>query len=136
MYIKKFLRRGISVLAAASLFCAVSAFPLNAAGAGISKVEKTYDIAVVFDNSGSMYADGSKAWCRAKYAMEIFASMLDYKGGDRLTVYPMWEVTTDGSRPETGGSYAPFEITSLSDVDKISDLYTVHPSNTPLAPIK
>ncbi len=136
MYIKKFLRQGISVLAAAALFCAVSAFPLNAAGAGISKVEKTYDIAVVFDNSGSMYADGSKAWCRAKYAMEIFASMLDYKGGDRLTVYPMWEVTTDGSRPETGGSYAPFEITSLSDVDKISDLYTVHPSNTPLAPVR
>lgn len=109
-----------------------SAFPLIGNAASVTKVEKSYDIAVVFDNSGSMYQN--QGWCRAKYAMEIFASMLNYNR-DKLHIFPMWEVTTDGSQPSSGGSYKPIEIKSEQDIDKISNLYTVHPDNTPFAPI-
>lgn len=111
---------------------------MTAYAENVTKIEKNYDIAVVFDNSGSMYKPDnkgdSKAWCRAKYAMEIFASMLNYDK-DKLHIFPMWEVTTDGSQPSLGGSYAPIEIKSKKDIDKISNLYTVRPSNTPFAPI-
>lgn len=106
----------------------------NARAASTSKRKKSYDIAVVFDNSGSMY--NNEAWCRAKYAMEIFASMLDYESGEnRLNIFPMWEVTTDGSTPDSGGSYAAFSVTSKEDINKISNLFTVRPSNTPFEPI-
>lgn len=107
-------------------------FPLTTSAATITKTEKSYDIAVVFDNSGSMYQN--QGWCRAKYAMEIFASMLNYEK-DRLHIFPMWEVTTDGSQPNSGGSYSMIEIKDKKDIDKISNLYTVNPSNTPFAPI-
>lgn len=108
------------------------AIPANAKTT-TSKVEKSYEIAVVFDNSGSMYTNQS--WCRAKYAMEIFASMLNYDNGDKLRIYPMWEVTTDGSKPSSGGSYAAIEINNKKDIDKISNLFTVNPSDTPFAPV-
>ncbi len=107
--------------------------PLTASAAKVTKTEKSYDIAVVFDNSGSMY-NNSEGWCRAKYAMEIFASMLNYDK-DKLNIFPMWEVTTDGSTPATGGSYAPISIKNESEIDKISNLYTVNPGGTPFAPI-
>lgn len=109
-----------------------NAIKVNAAE--VTKDEKVYEIAVVFDNSGSMY-NSSKSWCRAKYAMEIFASMMNYDNGDKLKIFPMWEVTTDGSTPQSGGSYKAIEINSKKDIDKISNLYTVNPSNTPFAPI-
>ncbi len=108
--------------------------PLTANAA--KKTEKSYEIAVVFDNSGSMYVDNSKmAWCRAKYAMEIFASMLNYDNGDKLWIFPMWEVT-DGV-PQNGdkGSYNAISITKKDEIDKITNLYTTNPSGTPLAPI-
>ena len=99
----------------------------------ITKAETTYEIAVAFDNSGSMY--NTAAWCRAKYAMEIFASMLDYDKGDRLVVFPMWEVLTDGTK--TGnGSYQPIMVTSKNDIDKIHNLFTVDAGETPFAPVR
>lgn len=107
--------------------------PLTASAATVTKTEKSYDIAVVFDNSGSMYSN-SMGWCRAKYAMEIFASMLNYDK-DKLSIFPMWEVTWDGSMPTTGGSFAPISIKNESEIDKISNLYTVNPGGTPFAPI-
>lgn len=126
----------LMLLMVVSVFCTI---PFTASAATITTSAKSYDIAVVFDNSGSMYQPDSKgdskAWCRAKYAMEIFASMLNYENGDRLRIYPMWEVTTDGSQPDSGGSYAAIEIKSKADIDKISKLYTVHPNNTPFAPV-
>lgn len=106
--------------------------PLVGSAVEVTKTEKSYDIAVVFDNSGSMYDDES--WCRAKYAMEIFASMIDYKK-DKLHIFPMWGVTTDGSKPSSGGSYSAIEIKSKEDIDKISKMYTVSPSGTPFAPV-
>lgn len=91
-----------------------SFFPFSAEAREIRKKQRSYEIAVVFDNSGSMYE--GMAWCRAKYAMEIFASMLSYENGDKLRIFPMWGVTVDGSMPENGGSYAPVEINSKDDI--------------------
>ncbi len=107
--------------------------------------EENYEIAVVFDNSGSMYlGNNSQAWCRAKYAMEIFASMLNYNEkngvpGDKLSVFPMWEVTTDGTTPAYGagvGSTDPIIVTSLSDIDKIHNLYTIRALGTPYSTVE
>ena len=39
-----------------------------------SKAGSTRTIAIVFDNSGSMYQKERMEWCRATYAMEVFAS--------------------------------------------------------------
>ena len=106
----------------------------SAQAANYSKVEKSYDIAVVFDNSGSMY--NNEAWCRAKYAMEIFASMLNYDKGDKLKIFTMWGIATDGSKPGqyTNGSFSA-DIGSSADIDKISNLYTIIPGGTPFAPV-
>ena len=119
----------LMLLMVMSVFCTI---PLTASAATVTKSEKNYDIAVVFDNSGSMYKN--QGWCRAKYAMEIFASMLNYDK-DKLHIFPMWEVMIDGSQPSSGGSYAAFDVKSKKDIDNISNLYTVRPSNTPFAPI-
>lgn len=104
------------------------------AGSVVTKEEKTYEIAVVYDNSGSMYSKGKDSWCKAKYAMEIFANMLNYPAGDVLKIYPMWDVTTDGEK--TGGSHDPIVIGSSADIVKIHDMYTVKAEETPLAPVK
>ena len=127
-------KKWLCLLLAVMVFsgCLTSAFVADAAV--VTKKNKTYDIAVVFDNSGSMYRDQS--WCRAKYAMEIFASMLNYGSGDVLKIFTMWEITKDGSEPESGGSFEGFEITSAQDMDQITKLYTVNPSNTPFEPIQ
>jgi hypothetical protein len=34
-----------------------------------AKADSSRAIAIVFDNSGSMYDAGDQAWCRATYAM-------------------------------------------------------------------
>ena len=131
----------------------VMSLPGNVLAAGtktstISKKQKVYDIAVVYDNSLSMYhtfkgntpVGPNKAWSRAKYAMEIFASMLDYEAGDRLTIFPMAKVVTDGSKPladspEDDDKIQPIKIEDPKDIDKISKMWTIHPKDTPLAPI-
>lgn len=113
------------------LFSAVG--QVGAATTVTTKFVKSYEIAVVFDNSGSMYTN--EAWCRAKYAMEIFASMLDYGNGDKLKVFPMWDVKTDGSQTADGGSYRAIEINDISDIDKLSNLFTVAPAGTPFEPV-
>ena len=138
---RKPLQRALSVLLALFVFASALLMPgLPARAANVTKTEKSYDIAVVFDNSGSMY-DGTEAWCRAKYAMEIFASMLNYDR-DKLRIFPMWNVTTDGSRPEMddyNSGYCPkvdpIEIKNSADINKISNMFTVNPWNTPFEPI-
>ena len=119
----------MALLIVVSIFVAM---PVTSKAAEPTKIEKSYDIAVVFDNSGSMYEN--KGWCRAKYAMEIFASMLNYNR-DKLHIFPMWEVTYDGSQPTSGGSYDAIEIKNKDDINRISNLYTVRPSSTPFEPI-
>lgn len=133
--------RILTVLLTAFMFVGMM-LPMTANAASKAKVQKKetrYEIAVVLDNSGSMY--DTEAWCRAKYAMEIFASMLNYENGDKLTIFPMWESVYDGSAPTdpNAGSYAPLTISggkggtdSISQkIDNISRMYTTNPYGTP-----
>lgn len=53
-------------------------------------------INVVYDDSGSMYS-GADTWCRAKYSMEVFASMLG--DTDKMNVYYMSDYSTGTSAP-------------------------------------
>ena len=128
-----------AMLCMVMLLSIFSVTTFTAGAAKVTKEERSYDIAVVFDNSGSMY-EGTDRWCKAKYAMEIFASMLDYTNGDRLTIFPMWEVTTDGT--EINRELAlidvdPVEIKSLGDIQKITNLYTtVYDYGTTFKPVE
>lgn len=87
-------------------------------------------IAIVFDNSGSMYLDKKQDWCRATYAMEVFASMLNK--GDVLTIYPMWPIEVEG---KTYTMDSPFQITDASQSAKIREIYTPDAKGTPIASI-
>ena len=70
-----FLLKLSSLVLAIMITASVLSVGTLANAATTTKAEKSYEIAVVFDNSGSMY--DNQAWCRAKYAMEIFSSMLN-----------------------------------------------------------
>ena len=87
MFNKVFYRNSSLLLTLLMVLNVFAILPLTANAA--KKTEKSYEIAIVFDNSGSMYENQGKSWCRAKYAMEIFASMLNYDKGDKLWIYPL-----------------------------------------------
>lgn len=118
-------------------------FSAGATRANVTKKEHTYDIAVVFDNSGSMYEKGEKAWSRAQYAMEIFASMLNYENGDKLTIYPMWKVAVDGTSTtpenftfEDNLNVEPIVIESDKDIELIANMFTYNAHETPFQPVR
>ena len=123
------------ILALAMLLGTVSLGTDQANAGVVKKIEKSYDIAVVFDNSGSMYK--SDAWCKAKYAMEVFAALMPYDpknpGMNSLRIYPMWEV---GKKGDKTGSYEPIDIASSDDIQKIHDMYTIDNGDTPFAPVR
>ena len=65
-----------------------------------TKKEISRVISIVFDNSGSMYEEKDKpisSWCRATYAMEVFASMLN--DSDKLLIYPMHPIQDGKNGP-------------------------------------
>ncbi len=96
----------------------------------VSASEKSSDsraIAIVFDNSGSMYCDGIQAWCRATYAMEVFASMLN--NGDNLLIYPMHPITVGGNEYTMDN---PLKVTDASQASIIRDIYTPTALGTPI----
>ena len=100
----------------------------NAAVASqVKKVEASRAIAIVFDNSGSMYMNNNKAWSHATYAMEVFASMLNK--GDTLQIYPMHSITVNG---QTYTMDNPFTITDASQASSIRGIYTSEPYGTPI----
>ena len=83
-------------------------------------------IYVVFDNSGSMYGPGNMAWSQATYAMEVFAAMMNYDNGDQMKIFPMHDVTTDGT-----GATSSITVSSISDIAQIHNMYTPQPLGTP-----
>ena len=87
-------------------------------------------IGIVFDNSGSMYLDKKTDWCRATYAMEVFASMLNK--GDVLTIYPMHPIEVAGKQYTME---KPFQITDSSQSAKIREIYTPDAKGTPIKTI-
>lgn len=91
------------------------------------KAEDSRAIAIVFDNSGSMYDAGDQAWCRATYAMEVFASMLN--AGDILQIYPMHPITV-GDKEYT--MEEPFQITDAAQASSIRDIFTEDAGGTPI----
>lgn len=93
--------------------------------ASAEKAQIKRSIAIVFDNSGSMYLKGEKAWCRATYAMEVFASMLNV--GDTLLIHPMSPITVGGSEYTMD---KPFIISDPSQASKIREIYTNEASAT------
>ncbi len=122
------------LIAVMIISCCLFVTTVGATDQGYQKIDRTYEIAVVYDNSGSMYENDG--WCRAKYSMEIFASMLDYADGDKLWVVPMWGVTTDG-KTSGNGSFSPILIDSADDINnKISKMYTPVANGTPYQPVK
>lgn len=100
--------------------------------------QKSHDIAVVFDNSASMYAKtddgnpkndkGKDRWVYAKYAMGVFASMIDYSK-DSLSLFPMWDITADDSKTQ---KTKKLDIRTPEDVKKINRIYTPTPHYTPM----
>lgn len=88
-------------------------------------------IYMVMDNSDSMYfdrnGDGDKnkypqqKWCQVKYAMQVFASMMDFENGDQLRIYPMHDITIG----KNGTKVDKFlSIESAEDLDEISQIYS------------
>lgn len=93
----------------------------------VEKGVESRAIAIVFDNSGSMYIGGDQAWCRATYAMEVFASMLNK--GDTLLIYPMHPITVGGKEYTMAD---PFRVTDAAQASMIRDIYTKEASGTPI----
>lgn len=152
-------RKSIAVVLLAVLLASFL-FPLGASASETEpaqsvddfiKRETHYDIAVVFDNSLSMFFNDDGApiqrWSRAKFAMEIFASMLDLKGGDTLTIFPMWK-TAHGEtedvpesertkkREESLPPYLAKGGEEITSPDDIRDMYTVYAGDTPFDAVK
>ena len=117
-----------SFLAATLLFMCASVGIFSAFAA--DKVESPRAIAIVFDNSGSMYDDGDQAWCRATYAMEVFASMLN--AGDILQIYPMHPITVGGNEYTM---HNPFQITDATQASSIREITTKDAGGTPIESI-
>lgn len=123
------MKRWISLLMAATLLmlCLLVGTPRAYAS---TKMGESRAIAIVFDNSGSMYQNGNRAWCQATYAMEVFASMLN--AGDVLQIYPMWPITVDN---KTYSMDLPLQIDSSAQASVIRDIYTERASGTPIESI-
>ncbi|MBR5314325.1 MAG: hypothetical protein IKU45_02805 [Clostridia bacterium] len=91
MRLKKLLSFMLAAIFIVGSFAIVTpATPASAAGK--ETVQRT--IAIVYDNSGSMFMNGRKAWCQALYAIEVFATMMNK--GDKLMIYPMNPMGMEG----------------------------------------
>ena len=123
------MKRSISAILAAVLLllCVASVLP---GASAVGKTDEARVIAIVFDNSGSMYVGKNQAWCRATYAMEVFASMLNQ--GDMLQIYPMWPITISG---QTYSMENPFQITDSAQASAIREIYTEKADGTPIESI-
>ena len=99
-------------------------------------------IGIVFDNSSSMiWADDNskehiESWCRATYAIEVFASMLNE--GDELYIYPMneFEVEENGKK-NSYNMKKPLKVEGGSDTSFLETIKTkdVEHAITPLSSI-
>ena len=126
---RMFVKRWMSMILVFFLLvsCLITGVPQASAS---SKANETRTIGIVFDNSGSMYDSGDQAWCRATYAMEVFASMMNK--GDRLFIYPMSPITV-GGRVYTMDD--PFQITDASQAVQIREILTEDAGGTPIESI-
>ena len=99
-----------------------------------TKQEKTRAIAIVFDNSGTMYLgddDSKKTWCRATYAMQALATMMN--ASDIMQIYPMNPIQIgDSDTPKDSDVYTrerPLEI-KKENASLIQEICTPHAGDT------
>ena len=117
------------LLAAALVLCLMPRIP--SASAAANGKQTTRAIAIVFDNSGSMYNNNNQAWCRATYAMEVFASMMNE--GDQLQIYPMWPIVLGAS--ERTQVKAPLVINGPGEANVIRRIYSPATYSTPFGTV-
>lgn len=116
------------------LLCVLLTVALLIVSAGAAAADETgkkqenKSIAIVFDNSGSMY--GQEAWCRATYAMEVFASMMNED--DTMIIYPMHQIKI-GATAYT--SDKPLRLNGPKDAQIIREIFTPNAFNTPMETI-
>ena len=120
------MKRRVSMLLVVLLIFSC-VFTVNPRVYASKKSENSRAIAIVFDNSGSMYIRGEQAWCRATYAMEVFASMLNK--GDTLQIYPMHPITVGGKEYTMDN---PFTVTDAAQASTIREIYTKKALGTPI----
>lgn len=125
------MKKKLSILLAVLLLlsCMLTALPAVQA----EKATEKRAIAIVYDNSGSMYWGENKAWCRATYAMEVFASMLNT--GDILQVYPMNPCTIGENGTEVYSMENPLQITNAADASIIRENFIAVNGGTPIESI-
>ncbi len=123
------MKRGISTFMAVFLLLTCM-FATASQSKASTRLEESRAIAIVFDNSGSMYKNGNQAWCRATYAMEVFASMLNED--DILQVYPMSPITVEN---QTYTMENPLQITDSKKASTIRDIFTPDAGETPIESI-
>lgn len=121
---KRLLSLILALLLTVSCLC--GAFALTASAANDNKKRV---IAIVFDNSGSMYMSGNTAWCRATYAMEVFATMMN--PSDEMYIYPMNSIAVNGQEYT---SRNPLKVTQ-SNASIIRSIFTTDPAGTPIESI-
>jgi len=118
------------LMAAVMVLCLLPQAPqANAAAKG---KQTTRAIAIVFDNSGSMYGSSNSSWCRATYAMEVFASMMNE--GDQLQIYPMWTIVLD--KNERVPVNPPLVINGPGDADVIRKIFSPVTYGTPFGTVE
>lgn len=128
----KWKRRAVRGLACLlSCLLLMSGMGLSALAANVTKETTSRAIGIVFDNSGSMYMNQNKAWCRATYAIEVFASMMNE--GDVLQVYPMYPVEVGGVTYNSTDN--PFAISGGEDTSVIQTMYSPYGGDTPIETI-
>lgn len=120
-------KRLLSLLIIATLLMSLFA-GLALSGAAATKREKKRVIGIVFDNSRSMYMNQNNTWCRATYAMEVFAAMMN--DGDQMMIFPMHDISL-GKGGQTMPKEQPLVINGPSEANKIRQIYTPAPSGTP-----
>ena len=121
------MRKGIAKRVWALLLVILLLVPSIAVPTRAAASEPSRAIAIIFDNSGSMYiGENASAWCRATYAIEVFASMMN--DGDTLYVYPMYEVEVDGQRFSDTN---PVMLTNATSA-KIRTMFTPKAQDTPI----
>ena len=69
---------------------------------GETRALKTRTIHVVYDDSGSM-VDSNASWSQAKYALEVFAAMMNEN--DRLVIYPMTAYSIKDNKSQHSGNW-------------------------------
>ena len=126
--VKKNAKKILSIILLAVLL--LSIMPVSYAAEGESGEEEfKREIAVVYDNSGSMYVSfGIYRWCKSVYACEVFSAMMN--DCDELLVYPMNPVTV-GKNEYSSSEPLPIHV---GEEGKLSNMITRGGSsgNTPV----